>query len=957
MKKTKGLCLLLAAASLIFSLLFGPLPSAMAAGAAVACPSPASLYRGVASQTAGNLTITEVAAGDLSVGTITLGLPSGVTFSGAQTASVSGDIVLVNASAEVSFDGRTATWTMSAISTAASTISVTPRINLDATVLDGDLLVAAGGTAGATAASLKVANVSGAGAASSCASPTNLFRGASNGAAGTLIITENGGGALVNGGTITATLPSGVTFYTAPSASVLGADITLSAPVLTGGNLATWTVTRNSSTGAASVEISSRLNIDPAYGGSDIKVGIAGTASVTAADVKIANIVAAGTINSCPSPTNLIRGSANQTAGTLTIAENAPATLLGGGTITITLPDGATFTTAPTASLSSGGLTLVNTLAALSNGDRTATWTVSAVSMASSTISITPKITLSGTIAYGDLKATVGGTAGATPADIKIATVISGATGTTNSCASPTTVYKGKTGQAGGAITIVENGPVILRSDKTITITLPSGVTFASVPIVTLSSGNLALVSNTASLSGSDSVANWTVRTESTTATTLTISPSLNLSSNASLGDLKVYIGGTAGATSGYLKIATIKSDATGTTNSCSSPSNLIQGVTNQAAAYFTIAENAAKVLKTDKTIVVTLPKGATFASAPTTLILSGNIILKDATATLSGSDTTATWTVKTPSTTASTIKIISKITLDSTIALGDLKVKVSGTAGVTEGDLKIGTVVAASTGTTNTCLSYPVLVKGGSNQAVGTIKIKENGLAVLKVNKTLTITLPSGASFANAPVASIYSGNITLVNNTAALSSSDTIATWTIKTESTTASTISIAPKINLTATFATGDLKATIGGGAGATSGVLKIGSVDVMKQSIFVIGDSTYKVGGKTYMMDTACYTSGGRTFVPVRYLAYAIGLDEGDIGWNPRTLMVTLVKDGTTVKLIIGSKYLIKNNTMTTMDVKAATKNGRTVLPFRWVVEAFGAKVGWNGALSRVTVEYI
>ncbi len=952
-KAKKAMAFLL---SVILSNLFVLIPTAFAA-TSVHSAAPASLYRGVSGQTAGAITIAEDAAGSLSTGTITITLPSGATFSGTQTASVLGDLALTGGNGEISFDGKTATWTVqTASATTASTITVTLQINLDATVPDGVLTASVAGGAGASG-SITIANVSGAGTTSSCASPTNLFRGSSGQLAGTLSVKEKAGGALKHGGTITVSLPSGVTFYTAPGATVVGSDVTLSAPVLTGGSLATWTVTRAASTGAVDVQITSRLNVDPAYSSSDIKVDVAGTAEVTAASVKVANIVAAGTTNGCASPTSIVRGLSNQTAGTLTITENSPATLLGGGTLSLTLPSGATFTTTPTASLSSSGLTFVNTVATLSNSDRTATWTVSSISMVAATITVTPKLSLASDMTLGDLKVTVGGTAGASGGDVKIALVTTGATGTTNTCASPTTIYQGKSSQACGSVKIAENGPVVLLAGKTITVTLPSGATFASAPVASISPGNLVLTSNAATLSSGYNVATWTVQTASSSASTISFTPSVNLTSSASLGDFKITIGGTAGATSGYLKVATVKSDATGTTAACPSPSDLIQGVSNQSAAAFKISENAAGVLKTGKTIVVTLPKGATFTSAPLASIYSGNLALNSSEATLSSSSTVATWTVKTESGAASTVQITSKISLATTATLGDFKVSISGTAGVTAVDLKIGKVVNAATGTANLVQSLSTFTREGSDQKVSAILIKENGIAVLKAGKTLTMKLATGVTFASAPVAGIALGNITLQNNTASLSSGNTIATWTVKTESSTASMISVTPTINVARNAALGDLKVTIGGTAGASGTDLMIGSIADVKESVFTIGDSTYKVDGKTYAMDTVSYTSGGRTFIPVRYLAYAIGIEEGNIGWNPKTLMVTLTKGDRTVKLIIKSKYLINNGVYTTMDVAAATKNGRTVLPFRWVAEAFGAKVSWNGALKRVTIEFI
>ena len=39
----------------------------------------------------------------------------------------------------------------------------------------------------------------------------------------------------------------------------------------------------------------------------------------------------------------------------------------------------------------------------------------------------------------------------------------------------------------------------------------------------------------------------------------------------------------------------------------------------------------------------------------------------------------------------------------------------------------------------------------------------------------------------------------------------------------------------------------------------------------------------------------------------------------------------------------------------MDVAAELSNGRTMLPFRWIAQALGAKVNWDEAAQTVTME--
>ncbi|MDI6799567.1 MAG: stalk domain-containing protein [Actinomycetota bacterium] len=120
---------------------------------------------------------------------------------------------------------------------------------------------------------------------------------------------------------------------------------------------------------------------------------------------------------------------------------------------------------------------------------------------------------------------------------------------------------------------------------------------------------------------------------------------------------------------------------------------------------------------------------------------------------------------------------------------------------------------------------------------------------------------------------------------------------------------------------------------------------------------IGQKSYTVGSSTSNMDVAPYVKNNRTYVPVRYLAYALGIAEKDVKWDAATKTVTLTKGSTVVKLVIGSKTLSKNGIASQMDVSPeTTPPGRTMLPARWVAEAFGATVTWNKTTQTVTITY-
>ncbi|OIQ11568.1 copper amine oxidase N-terminal domain-containing protein [Neomoorella thermoacetica] len=98
-----------------------------------------------------------------------------------------------------------------------------------------------------------------------------------------------------------------------------------------------------------------------------------------------------------------------------------------------------------------------------------------------------------------------------------------------------------------------------------------------------------------------------------------------------------------------------------------------------------------------------------------------------------------------------------------------------------------------------------------------------------------------------------------------------------------------------------------------------------------------------------MDVTPFIENGRTYVPVRYLAYGLGVAEKDVNWDEASQTVTLSMEGTTVKLQVGSKTIYVNGKPQEMDVTPLLRNGRVFLPARFVAEAFGYKVFYRDDL--------
>lgn len=112
-------------------------------------------------------------------------------------------------------------------------------------------------------------------------------------------------------------------------------------------------------------------------------------------------------------------------------------------------------------------------------------------------------------------------------------------------------------------------------------------------------------------------------------------------------------------------------------------------------------------------------------------------------------------------------------------------------------------------------------------------------------------------------------------------------------------------------------------------------------------------TILVNGKEVKTDSPAFIKDGRTMVPVRFISEALGLK---VGWDQKTRTVTVGEGANSMKLVIGSKAIVRaNGKKTAIDVPAMIKGGRTMVPIRAIGELSGAKVDWNAANREVIIQ--
>jgi len=99
------------------------------------------------------------------------------------------------------------------------------------------------------------------------------------------------------------------------------------------------------------------------------------------------------------------------------------------------------------------------------------------------------------------------------------------------------------------------------------------------------------------------------------------------------------------------------------------------------------------------------------------------------------------------------------------------------------------------------------------------------------------------------------------------------------------------------------------------------------------------------------DPVIDTKSNRVLVPFRGIFETLGLK---VNWDATTRTITGTKQGTTIRLSIGSKTAIVNGNNVTLDVAPKIVNGATMVPLRFVAESSGLNVRWAQAWGQVTI---
>lgn len=428
---------------------------------------------------------------------------------------------------------------------------------------------------------------------------------------------------------------------------------------------------------------------------------------------------------------------------------------------------------------------------------------------------------------------------------------------------------------------------------------------------------------------------------------------------------------------------------------------DLIAGKHDQTIGNFIMEENIAGSLIGNRMVRMTLPSGVKWSGeyqagnlpAPP-VALTGNVVL-------GGYSTQDNYSTLRTVVTAGTKSKFKFENLRVDVApdfTGPITVTFSGEAGVS-GEVVVAEVTPAVELQVENISDIRI---GEQNQQLGTLVITETKRENIKLvtpridvwgqtpsttptqdqttNGAIHLTLPGGAEWsAGYPTVEVTEGDIVLKVNEMSKTNDGRVLVIPVKSESTIASTIKVSGlSATLYRTVPEGAFKVGVTGLAINETGG-KIGDRNLafpqyesLKVTVancitpapqddayqtnveFRIDSNIYYVNGKAMVMDVAPYITNGRTFLPIRYVAYALDIDEEDIVWDSAARTVTIYVGDNEVELTIGSTTMYVNGEAVVMDASPEITNDRTMLPIRWVAEAFGNDVGWDPMTRTVLI---
>jgi Copper amine oxidase N-terminal domain. len=291
----------------------------------------------------------------------------------------------------------------------------------------------------------------------------------------------------------------------------------------------------------------------------------------------------------------------------------------------------------------------------------------------------------------------------------------------------------------------------------------------------------------------------------------------------------------------------------------------------------------------------------------------------------------------------------------------GDFRVNImEATGAVSSGEISNSKAVGGST--TARILDAPTLTSG-TGRTLGVVRLEENLPGSLQIGKrSITLVLPNGITWTGADLKLFggFAAGAVAVSAIDVNESGQSRLLLDVNYQSTgSPGIIQIIGTANIAASVIPGDIQVSIGGpNPGLNTNLLNCAKViEAPSNNIsrFTIGSQSLILNGDVLSMDIAPYIKNNRTFLPLRYVALALGIDEEDgVIWNAASQTVILKKDDKTVQLKIGSGTMLVNGAAFTLEAAPEIKSGYTCLPISALTGVFGYVAEWQASNQTVFI---
>ena len=131
------------------------------------------------------------------------------------------------------------------------------------------------------------------------------------------------------------------------------------------------------------------------------------------------------------------------------------------------------------------------------------------------------------------------------------------------------------------------------------------------------------------------------------------------------------------------------------------------------------------------------------------------------------------------------------------------------------------------------------------------------------------------------------------------------------------------------------------------------LPAGSSDIFPTATMnlTVNSKSSTVNGALKKLDVAPIVLNGSTYVPVRVVLDAFG---GEALWNGPAQTVTIMRGERFLEMIVNQKAFVRNGSRLASDVAPIIRQGRTLVPLRFVSEQLGLTVKWEQNTKSITI---